>query len=82
MTANYDFDTMTVSFIIKINGQDIHCAISAEALQDHFGARSSGPNLVAIFQTHRTEIESVAKRKFAHTPLSTQNKYLLKSQDF
>lgn len=54
----------TVAFTAQINGVDVICEISAEALEDHFGARSArGTDLVAVFEANRPAIEAVARVK-------------------
>lgn len=54
----------TVAFAAQINGVDVTCEISVEALEDHFGARSTrGTDLVAAFEANRTAIEAVARVK-------------------
>ncbi|MCM3583754.1 DUF1488 domain-containing protein [Ralstonia pickettii] len=52
----------TVAFPAQLNGVDVTCEISAEALEDHFGARSTaGDDLVAAFEANRPAIEAVAR---------------------
>jgi len=58
---------LTVGFAAWANGKDIDCAISAEALQDHFGAASpDASDLLGAVNQHRDEIERVA-RNLLHT---------------
>ncbi len=52
----------TVAFLAVLNGVDVTCEISTEALCDHFGAVSiKGIDLVAAFDRNRAVIESVAR---------------------
>ncbi|MYM22204.1 DUF1488 family protein [Duganella sp. FT135W] len=52
----------TVAFDAYYNGDRIICEISAEALNDHFGAVSfSSSDLVAAFERNRFLIETVAR---------------------
>jgi hypothetical protein len=59
-TAGYTY-TGTVSFIAIVDGAEVLCEISPEALEDHFGATHTDRScLLAAFEGHRAEIESVA----------------------
>ncbi|RQS26809.1 MULTISPECIES: DUF1488 domain-containing protein [unclassified Burkholderia] len=59
--ATYTQNT-TVSFAALVDGVEIACEISGEALTDHFAASSMrGADLVAAFEAHRPEIEAVAR---------------------
>ena len=52
----------TVAFDAHFNGDRVICEISAEALLDHFGARSrSGADLVTTFERNRGLIEAAAR---------------------
>jgi Protein of unknown function (DUF1488) len=52
---------LTVAFPAIVNGHAVDCAITAEALEDHFGAAScSASDLLEAFRAHRKEIERVA----------------------
>ncbi|MGX6566659.1 DUF1488 domain-containing protein [Cupriavidus necator] len=52
----------------SVNGAPACYAITAEALEEHFGARSARPeDLVRAFHAHRNEIESVACTLFDMT---------------
>ncbi|QUN32459.1 DUF1488 domain-containing protein (plasmid) [Cupriavidus sp. KK10] len=49
----------------RVDGTPACYAITAEALEDHFGARSPRPeDLVQALQGHRDDIESVARTLF------------------
>jgi len=53
--------TGTVSFIAIVDGTEVVCEISPEALEDHFGATHTDRSyLLTAFERHRAEIESVA----------------------
>lgn len=53
---------LTVAFVACVDGKNVDCAISAEALEDHFGARSpSSADLLNAFRRHRTEIQNTAR---------------------
>lgn len=50
-----------LSFWARVDGKPVHCAISAEALEDYFGAASlREADLVAAFVKHRSAIETAA----------------------
>ena len=53
---------LRLSFPAMVDGRRVECRISAEALKQHFGAKSvREPDLHDAFQTHRAEIESAAR---------------------
>lgn len=53
--------SFTVVFPAEVEGARIECGITAEALEDHFGARSiSAADLVNAFGAHRRAIEETA----------------------
>jgi hypothetical protein len=63
---DYRGSNLTVGFEAQVDGKSIDCAISAEALEDHFGAASlSSTDLLNAFNHHRAEIENTA-RKLLH----------------
>jgi len=69
-----DADRLGVTFPADIDGHRIVCFISAEALQDHFGARGTGGGeLTRAFERNRSTIEAAARRKilFAGTAFAT-----------
>lgn len=71
----------TVAFPAQINGVDVTCEISTEALQDHFGVGSAyGPDLVAAFEANRAVIEAVAREKLPQR--APMGRCLLVSADF
>ncbi|WP_020206678.1 DUF1488 domain-containing protein [Cupriavidus sp. WS] len=51
-----------------VDGAPARYAITAEALEDHFGARSHREgDLIQAFEGHRDDIESVARQLFEMT---------------
>lgn len=59
---------LTVGFPAIVDGRAVDCAISAEALEDHFGAAScSASDLLQAFSRHRDEIEAVARQLLHET---------------
>ena len=71
---------LTVVFSARVNGKLIDCAITAEALEDNFGAESARENdLLSAFAAHRHAIERAARRLFAQLgekPLLLRSGYL------
>lgn len=64
----YDGDQLALIFTAKANGEDVECLITAEALEDHFGAQSARePDLRAAFDAHRDAIEKAAARLIEET---------------
>ena len=60
----------------------VQCAISAEALMDHFEAESMRRrNLETAFKQNRSVIERAAARKFEHRQLKSDGSLLLRSRD-
>jgi hypothetical protein len=54
---------LVVAFPALVEGEPVQCAITAEALEDHFGAASlREPDLLEAFERHRFEIEQAADR--------------------
>jgi hypothetical protein len=58
--AAFDGANLLVRFTARVDGEAVVCAITAEALEDHFGADSAleGP-LMAAFDKGRQRIRSV-----------------------
>lgn len=71
----------TVAFPAQINGVEVTCEISAEALHDHFDASSGvAGELLASFERNRATIEAVVRTKLpVRIPLG---RCLLVSADF
>lgn len=59
----YDSESFTLVFPAEVDGAPVECSITAEALEDHFGAPSIGEkDLVSAFCAHRGAIEKIAAR--------------------
>lgn len=57
---------LVLAFPAVVNGERIQCAITAEALEDHFGAASlREDDLIGAFDVHRQAIEHAARRMLA-----------------
>ncbi len=54
---------LVVAFPALVDGEYVQCAITAEALEDHFGAASlKEDDLLTAFDLHRGKIEHAARR--------------------
>ncbi|MEI5998056.1 DUF1488 domain-containing protein [Paraburkholderia bengalensis] len=54
---------LVLTFPARVDEQSVQCAITAEALEDHFGARSlREEDLFDAFNAHRLDIEVAARR--------------------
>jgi hypothetical protein len=59
-TPAFDGANLMVRFIARVDGEPVACAITAEALEDHFGADSAlEAELIAAFDKGRQRIRSV-----------------------
>ena len=69
--------------VVLFNGRDgnkeIICAISEEALADHFDG--DGKNPLKVFQANRENIEHEARRKYLEGQFETDGSILLKTAD-
>ncbi len=80
--ARYDLDRRVVTFIGESGGTDVRCAISREALADHFDA--SGLNKegrLRKFRERRVEIEALARLKYLERPVEGAGVVLLTTTD-
>lgn len=76
----YRDSNLTVVFAALVDGARVPCAISVEALEDHFGAPPlSRAASMQAFDAGRPRIEEVAR---AHLELSNGTPVLLKSGHF
>lgn len=64
----YSGPDLTLSFPVMVDGERVECTITAEALEDHFGAASSrADDMLDAFDHHRDGIEAVARRLLSDT---------------
>lgn len=66
MTAAQQPEKPDIEFSITMNGKNVICWISHEALKDHFGATRE--TAVAVFHRNRNFIAPVAERVARSTP--------------
>ena len=79
---NYDSDRDVILFVGKAADGEITCAISGEALDDHFAARGRGQRArLAAFREHRSEIEDAARRKLEASQQERDGSILIRSYD-
>jgi Protein of unknown function (DUF1488) len=76
----YRGSNLTVVFRALVDGEPVPCAISVEALEDHFGAYSEDlEGWMRAFDAGRTRIEAVARE---HLQISNGTPVLLRSGHF
>jgi hypothetical protein len=79
-TPLYRDSNLTVVFAALVDGEPVPCAISVEALEDHFGASPEGREAwMRAFNAGRDRIEAVARE---HLRISNGTPVLLKSGHF
>ncbi len=76
----YRDSNLTIVFPALVDGEPVPCAISVEALEDHFGAYSEDlEGWLRAFDAGRPRIEAVARE---HLQISNGTPVLLKSGHF
>ncbi|PLZ03588.1 DUF1488 domain-containing protein [Burkholderia sp. WAC0059] len=76
----YRDSNLTIVFAAEVDGERVPCAISVEALEDHFGASVAGRDAwMNAFNAGRPHIEAVAR---THLQVSHGTPVLLKSGHF
>jgi hypothetical protein len=81
-TARYDFSRDTVTFVGAAFGGPVQCAVSREALDDHFGTDGlDNAGRVEAFQRNRSKIESLVRRKYLSWPVEEPQHVLVKTID-
>lgn len=78
--AIYDPTRMVILFNGFDNDKIVQCAVSYEALEDHF--HETNKNSLEIFKIHRQLIEQQARRKYIEGNLEANGSILLRSEDF
>ena len=60
--AEYCGRDLVLAFPALVDGERVQCAITAEALEDHFGAASlREEDMMSAFERHRRKIERAAR---------------------
>lgn len=77
---DYRSANLTIAFDALVDGERVACAISVEALEDHFDAQSfDSGGWIRAFDAGRPRIEAVARE---HLRVSKGTPVLLKSGHF
>ncbi|GAB7525239.1 DUF1488 family protein [Paraburkholderia sp. 2C] len=64
----YSGRELTLAFTAMVDGERVECTITAEALEDHFGAASPRfEDMLGAFDTHRSRIEAATRRLLSET---------------
>ncbi|WP_051379652.1 GSU2403 family nucleotidyltransferase fold protein [Bradyrhizobium murdochi] len=80
--ARYDFGRDVVTFTGQALDQPVSCAISREALDDHFGADGLGQEgRLQAFLKNRSRIEEIARAKYVASPVEEPGAVLIKTSD-
>lgn len=80
--ARYAFDRDVVEFVGEALGDPVHCAISREALDDHFGTDNrDNQGRLERFMESRSEIENLARTKYLSWPIEDVGAVLVKTMD-
>ncbi|MGO8920831.1 MAG: GSU2403 family nucleotidyltransferase fold protein [Stellaceae bacterium] len=81
-SARYDFDRDVVTFFGEAAGTTVRCAVSREALEDHFGADDlDKAGRLRTFHDNRQAIEQLARAKYLSWPVEEIGSVLLRSGD-
>ena len=77
-----DSERDIIEFAGKALGERVACAISREALEDHFGADGlNAAGRLAQFQANRQAIERLTRRKYLTAAIEFPQQILLRTQD-
>jgi hypothetical protein len=80
--ARYDVHRDVVTFAGQALGQPVVCAISREALDDHFGAdKLDKDHRIEAFLKNRSKIEEMARLKYLKWPIEEPDAILIKTSD-
>jgi hypothetical protein len=64
----YSGRELTLAFPAVIDGERVQCTITAEALEDHYGAASPRfEDMLGAFDAHRPRIEAATRRLLSET---------------
>jgi hypothetical protein len=78
----YDSNREVISFVGEALGHPVRCAVSREALEDHFGADGCDKKgRLAIFHSNRSKIERMVKTKYLSWPVEEPQAVLLTTTD-
>jgi hypothetical protein len=78
----YNFRRDIVTFRGETLGGQVQCAISREALDDHFGADAlRADEKIDLFVKNRSKIECMARTKYLFWPIEGSEEILIKTRD-
>ncbi len=77
--VQYDGSREIVIFWGQAEGKSIRCAISSEALEDHYKSKHKNP--VKIFLENQSAIEHEAVRKYLNNQFEADDFILIKTED-
>ena len=80
--ARYDFRRDVVTFVGQALSSPVNCAISREAMDDHFGTDNLGQQgRLEAFLKNRSRIEAIARVKYLSAPIGEPGSVLIKTSD-
>lgn len=81
-SAGYDNDRDVVTFRGQAGRAAVRCAISREALEDHFGADDlDARGRIELFASNRSKIEALARGVYLHAPVQEPESVLVATAD-
>jgi hypothetical protein len=79
---HYDTTREVVRFVGESLGSPVNCAVSREALEDHFDANNlDAKGRIEAFQKNRSRIEGLVRAKYLHHPIDEPEVVLLATSD-
>lgn len=80
--GRYDAERDVVNFAGQAGLETVRCAVSREAIEDHYKTDGAGQeDRLRIFRANRTIFEKMAERKFLHWPVEEPGRVLIKTAD-
>jgi hypothetical protein len=80
--ARYDVRRDVVTFVGQALSSPVNCAISREAMDDHFGTDNLGQQgRLEAFLKNRSRIEAIARVKYLSAPIGEPGSVLIKTSD-
>lgn len=80
--VRYDIDRDIVTFSGEAHDRLVQCAVSGEALEDHFNAdRADRDGRLKIFRDDRSTFEKMARTKYLTWPVEDPGSVLVKTDD-
>jgi hypothetical protein len=80
--VRYALDRDIITFSGRAGERLVHCAVSGEALEDHFGADGvDRDGRLKIFRAHRSTFERMARTKYMTWPVEDVGSVLIRTDD-